>query len=323
MYAIAGDACIAILKTIGAVMTGSASLFGEAVHSVADTANQILLLIGVQRSRKHADDQYEYGYGSERFFWALISACGIFFLGAGVAIYHGIERLSHPSEMEDPLIALAILGISLIVEAVTLRIAYHELRRNHPDGSIWEAFAHGDPVTLTVVYEDAAALVGIVTALVGIAMAHLTGNAVYDAWGSIGVGLILALIAILLMQKNRQFLLGKAIPEEMRDEIIKLLEADPYIEKVYEFKSEVLDMSSYRIKCEVEFNGAALVEDIMEHDNVREEYGEVCNNYEGFKKFIAYQTNRIPRLIGRKIDEIEKRIKSAYPKVKYIDIEIN
>lgn len=323
MYALTGNVCITIIKTIGAFLTGSASLFGEAVHSAADSMNQTLLLVGVTRSRRRADERFAYGYGSERFLWALISACGIFFLGAGVTIYHGVQALTQHKTFETPIVALIILIVSFIVEAFTLHKAYTELRQHHPDMLLFEALSYGDPVTIAVIYEDTAAVFGVVVAALGITLSYLTGNTAYDAWGSIGVGIVLAVVAVILIEKNRQFLLGKAIPEDIQDEIVEMLENDPYIEKVFDFKSEVLDMGAYRIKCEIEFNGAALIEDIIEYDDIREEYENIKDDYEEFKKFVVYHTNRVPRLIGRKIDEIEKRITTAYPQIKHLDIEIN
>ncbi len=322
-YALVGNGFITVLKLVGFFLSGSASLFGEAVHSLADTLNQSLLLLGIKLSVKKADGKFAYGYGSERFLWALISACGIFFLGAGITIYHGIEALYSQHEIYVSPITIGILMLSLLIESYTLRTAYLELVKHSDEKKMLEIIRHGDPVTAAVVFEDAAAVVGVLIALGSLLLASLTHSPLFDAAGSILIGILLGVIALYLIAKNREFLLGKAVPEKITKEIIEMLEDSPYIEKVLNFKSEVLDIGKYHIKCEVEFNGAALLEEIMEQDDLREEYENIKDDFEEFKKFVVYQTNRIPRLIGRKIDEIEKEVTEAYPQIVNLDIELN
>ena len=323
-YALLGNITIAILKIIGFFISGSPSFFGEAVHSVADTLNQSLLLLGLKRSVKKADKHFTYGYGSERFLWALISACGIFFLGAGVTVYHGVVALqSHQEVIVTPLMVI-ILVLSLCVEGYTLYRAYCELSEHTKVGdTLREKLAHGDPITVAVIYEDAAAVLGVCIAFAALAAASITHSPVFDAVGSIVIGILLGVVAIFLIAKNREFLIGKAVPPDIAKEILELLNASPYIEKVLDFRSEVLDIGKYHIKCEVEFNGAALLEEIIAQDDLREEYENIKDDFEEFKKFVVYQTNRVPRLIGRKIDEIEKNIVEEYPQVVSFDIELN
>ena len=323
-YALIGNGCITVLKLVGFFLSGSASLFGECIHSLADTLNQSLLLLGVRLSVKKADGKFSYGYGSERFLWALISACGIFFLGAGVTIYHGIDALRAHHEIFISPITIGILILSLLIESYTLRTAYLELAKHAgTEEDILEIIRNGDPVTAAVVFEDAAAVLGVIIALFSLLLASLTHSPLFDAAGSILIGVLLGIIALYLIAKNREFLIGKAVPEKITDEIIEMLENSPYIERVLNFKSEVLDIGKYHIKCEVEFNGAALLEEIMEQDDLREEYNNIKDDFEEFKKFVVYQTNRIPRLIGRKIDEIEKEVTEAYPQIVNLDIELN
>lgn len=322
-YALFGNATIAVLKIVGFAVSGSASFFGEAIHSVADTLNQSLLLLGLKRSVKVADKHFTYGYGSERFLWALISACGIFFLGAGVTVYHGITALTSRHEIIISPLMVGILVVSLCVESFTLWQAYKELLEHATGETFKDKLASGDPVTVAVVYEDAAAVVGVVIALLALVAASITHSPVYDAVGSILIGLLLGVIAVYLIAKNREFLLGKAIPSDISKEIADLIASSPYIEKVIDFRTEVLDIGKYHIKCEVEFNGAALVSEILEQDDLREEYDNIRDNFEEFKKFVVYQTNRIPRLVGRQIDAIEKMVIQKYPQVVSLDIELN
>lgn len=321
--AIAGNFTIAILKLGGFLVSNSSSLFSEAVHSFADTANQSLLLFGIRRSRKKADARFAYGYGNERFLWALISACGIFFVGAGVTIYHGIIALQHPAHTEIGPLIFVILAISFVVESFTLRTAFRELRSHDPELTLREALAEGDPATVAVVYEDTVALFGVAVAALGVVATYITGNPLWDALGSIAIGLCLAAVAVVLIEKNRGFLIGKSIPEDVQEGIVEMLESDPHIDKVIDFKSTVLDVGRYHIKCEVEWNGSALLKQLFDGDDLDETYAEVCADYTEFKRFIAYTANRVPRLMGRVIDDIEKRIVSAFPGVAHIDIEIN
>lgn len=322
-YALVGNAFIAVLKVIGFLISGSASFFAEAIHSIADTLNQSLLLLGLKRSVKVADKHFTYGYGSERFLWALISACGIFFLGAGVTVYHGITALTEHHEVYVSPLMVGILLTALVVEGFTLFKAYTELTKHTAGNTLKERLANGDPVTVAVVYEDAAAVLGVMIALLALAAASVTHSPVYDAVGSILIGALLGVIAVYLIAKNREFLIGKAVPVRIGDEIAELIASSPYIEKVIDFRSEVLDIGKYHIKCEVEFNGAALLSEIIKQDDLREEYENIKDDFEEFKKFVVYQTNRVPRLVGRKIDELEKQVTQKYPQVVSLDIELN
>jgi zinc transporter 9 len=315
-----GNALLTVLKTIGFLISGSTAMFSEAVHSAADTANQVLLLIGVWRSKKAADEKHAYGYGNERFLWALISACGIFFVGAGVTIYKGIETIIAGGHPELSLITFAILIAAACIEGYALSVAYTELRREYPDDDLVDALRDGDPITVAVIYEDTVAVIGVGVALAGVSLTYVTGNALWDGIASVIIGLLLACVAVILIQKNRGYLIGKSIPEDEQEAIIEILENEPYIERVIDFKSSILDIGHYHIKCEIEFNGAALTDEL---GDMRDIFDEVNGDYEEFKKFLAYNSNRIPRIMGRKIDEAEKKITAAFPSVKHIDIEIN
>jgi len=297
-------------------------MFSEAVHSAADTLNQILLLIGLRRSLKKADEDFEYGYGNERFFWALISACGVFFAGAGVTAYSGITALFHPEPIEFSLVIFAVLVFALVVELYTFYVAASSLKKSFPNARLSERLKMADPMTLAVYLEDAIAVAGIAVAAFAIGMSYYTGNVAWDAVGSIIISIFLAIAALTLIVKNRSFLIGRSMPDELQEAVIKLLESDPAIEKVIDFKSTVLGWGVYRIKCEVEFNGAALLSAEYQQASLREQYKKT-RDFESFKKFSAEYADRIPRLMGRKIDEIESRIRKTHPEIRHIDIEIN
>ena len=321
--AVGGNFFVTILKFIAAFASGSSSMLSEAVHSLADTINQVLLLIGLQRSTKKADDEFGYGYGRERFFWALISACGVFFVGAGVTAYHGVTAIMSPHQIEFSLIVFVVLFAAFIIEFYTFWVAASALRKDFPTATWSERISEADPSTLAVFLEDLVAVVGIFVASVSITLTYLTHNAIWDAMGSLIIAFLLATVAITLIIKNRSYLLGRAVPENVREGVIELLNTEPSIEKVIDFKSSAVAFGMYRIKCEVEFNGSALLAETHQMENLTSEFEDIQSDFEAFKRFCVDFADRIPRLIGRKIDEIESRIKKQYPSIRHIDIEVN
>lgn len=252
----------------------------------------------------------------------MISACGIFFVGAGVTVYHGIQSLTSMHVGETSVIIYTILGVSFLVEGFTLYKAYREILHYSGD-SLMEKLENADPVSVAVFWEDLVAVMGVMVALASIYLTKLTGNHMFDAAGSIIIGLLLAVVAIFLINKNRQYILGKAIPEDVKEDIIEMLENDPHIDKVIDFRSEVLDIGRYHIKCEIEFNGSALLGEVTKNEQLEQEFENIAGDFEEFKRFIMYHTGRIPRIIGYRIDKIEKKIKDKYPEIEYIDLEIN
>jgi solute carrier family 30 (zinc transporter), member 9 len=323
LYALVGNALVSVIKTFAALTSGSSAMMSEAVHSIADTANQFLLLIGLRRSLKKADEDFEYGYGNERFFWALVSACGIFFVGAGVTAYHGFNSLLHPEHIEYSFIIIPVLLASFFIELYTLHIAFQQLILAHPSASWATRLRRADSSTLAVVLEDSVAVVGVVVAMIAIGTAYLTGNAMWDAVGSLVIAALLAGVAIVLIIKNHSYLMGQSMPEELREGVIELLDAEPAIEKVIDFKSSSIGLGVYRIKCEVEWNGAALLRELLDEGSMHAEFEEVRHDFETFKRFYVDFAGRVPRLMGKKIDDIEGRIRARYPGIKHIDIEIN
>jgi zinc transporter 9 len=322
--AFCGNVLVTIMKIIVAIFSGSASMFAESVHSFADTVNQSLLLVGLKRSKKPADNFRGYGYGIERFFWSLISACGILFVGAGVTIYHSVDSLIYQKNItihNYNYFIISVLCFAFIIEGITLLIALRELMGNKNFSK--DIFTEADPVTLAVIYEDSAAVLGIIVALITQFLIHFTGNNVYDSVGGIVIGIILGFLAIILIVKNHQYIIGKSLDEKVTEEIIEFLLKDPCIENILEFKSVAIDINKYRIYTTVEWNGSPLYEEIYEAGDLREEFDEVRNDFKEFTKLIFKTTDRIPRLIGNHIDKIEKRMREKFPQIVYVDIEIN
>ncbi len=321
--ALLGNTFVTALKTIMFFVTGSASMFAESVHSFADTLNQSLLLVGIKRSKKPADHIRGYGYGIERFFWSLISACGILFIGSGITVYHSIDSLIYKgSEVHVfNFTSILVLIFALIVEGFTLWLALKELKKNEKFSR--EIFKEGDPILLAIIYEDSVAVFGVVIALLAQWATYVTGNVVYDAVGGIIVGIILGFLAILLIIKNHQYIIGKPLNKKVTEEIIETLEADPCIERVVEFKSVAVDIGKYKIFTTVEWNGSPLYEEIYEAGDLKEEFDNIKDDFKEFTKLMLKTTDRIPRLIGNHIDTIEKEIVDKFPQVGYVDIEIN
>jgi zinc transporter 9 len=324
IMALIGNTVVTIMKTIVAFLSGSTSMFAESVHSFADTLNQSLLLVGLKRSKKPADKLRGYGYGIERFFWSLISACGILFIGAGVTIYHSITSLIDKQEelvSDYNYYTIAVLIIAFIIEGITLLVAIKEIKGNKKLSK--KVFTEADPVTLAVVYEDGAAVLGVLVALLSQFLIHATGNNVYDSIGGIIIGLILGFLAILLIIKNHHYIIGKPLNQETTEEVIEFLLEDPCIENILEFKSVAVDTNKYKIYTTVEWNGSPLYEEIYEAGDLKEEFDEIKDDFKKFAKLMFKTTDRIPRLVGNHIDKIEKRIRERFPSIEYVDIEIN
>jgi zinc transporter 9 len=321
--AVGGNIFVTTIKFLAAAATGSSAMLSEAIHSLADSVNQVLLLIGLGRSTKQADSEFEYGYGNERFFWAIISACGVLFVGAGVTAYSGIFALVSPYHIEFSYVVFVVLALSFVIEGYTFLVALQAIARAHPVLSWRARIAHADPSTLAVLLEDAVAVFGIVVASISIMLSYYSGNVVWDAAGSLVISALLGAVAVTLIMKNRSYLIGKTMPEEMGKEVIAFLEAEPTIETVIDFKSQTIGFGVYRIKCEVEFNGTMLLEEIWDRQNMHKVYEDASENFESFKRFLADYADRIPRLMGSNVDAIEARIKQRYPAIQHIDIEIN
>lgn len=257
------------------------------------------------------------------FFWALISACSIFFLGAGVTLYHGVTGLIHKEAVHINSIAFIILAVSFVIEAGTFLLAYRALRNNKKKVSWSKIFKYGDPTTIAVLLEDFTAVLGVSVAFFSILLTKYTGNPYWDAVGSIIIGLMMGVMAIFLININRGFLIRKSIPKEIEERVIEILEADPAIEKVLDFKSVVIDIGKYRVKCEVEINGSALMRKMYRENALKAEFEKIDGEYNEFLRFCVDYADRVPRMIGTRIDEVEKIIKDEIPEVRHIDIEVN
>ncbi|MET0782689.1 MAG: cation diffusion facilitator family transporter [Leifsonia flava] len=223
LVAFAANVLIAVAKSVAAVITGSASMVAEAAHSWADAGNEVLLLIAERRSQRPADSRHPLGYGKDAYIWSMFAAFGLFTAGAVVSIQHGIQGLLDPEPATDYNVAYIVLGVSFVLEGISFVRALREARTSAHEanrGTLTHVIASSNPTLRAVFAEDAAALIGLLIAFLGILLHQLTGSPVYDAIGSIGVGLLLGVVAIVLISRNRAFLLGEAIGAEDEQEVL-------------------------------------------------------------------------------------------------------
>ncbi len=221
---------IAAAKGVAAVLSGSGALLAEAGHSVADTGNELFLLIALHRSGRPADETHPFGYGAERFYWSLLAAIGIFVAGGLTAIWDGVRQLQHPRELTTVEVGYAVLALSLVLDATSWRTAYRQLRgESRGRGLSLASYLRrsSDPTATTVFYEDTAGIVGILLATVGVALHQITGSGVPDAIASFAIGALLIAVALRLAQRDRELLTNQSAPPVIVDGVRRLLQAVP------------------------------------------------------------------------------------------------
>ncbi len=238
LAALGANLGIAITKFIAFVITGSASMLAESVHSLADTGNQVLLLVGRRRSRRAGTEQHPFGFGLESYFYAFVVAVVLFTVGALFSVYEGIHRITHPETVSDPVVALVVLGVAIVLESLSLRTALaasaSELRSRGLRRFIQQAKA---PELPTVLLEDMAALIGLFVALVGVTMATVTGNGRWDGAGSLAIGIVLGLVAVILAIEMKSLLIGEAATAATERAVVTALEDGPELEQVIHLRT--------------------------------------------------------------------------------------
>ncbi|HEY8188487.1 MAG TPA: cation diffusion facilitator family transporter [Pyrinomonadaceae bacterium] len=291
--ALFANALITVLKFVAALITGSSGMMAEALHSAADTTNQVFLLLGLRFFKRPASRKHPFGYGKERFFWSFIAAIFIFGVGSTYAIYEGIVKLTHPHAPENLNWAYWVLGISFVLEAGSIALAiYQEIKEAHHEGLTFFEYLREskDPTAKTVIFEDSAALLGIVIAAGGLLLTeHHSGpgdGAYWDGLASILIGVVLAIVAFVLARSSRGLLLGEAANPKSWRAIRKAIESHPNVVKVIELLTMHLAPKQILINAHVN-----LRDDLVTSD------------------------------IERTNEEIESLIKKAEPKVEMIFLE--
>jgi len=260
LVAFGANFAIAIAKTAAAAVSGSASMLAEAAHSWADTGNEVFLMIANRRSARPPDPRRPLGYGREAYVWSLLAAVGLFVVGASVSIWHGVSELigGEQASGRDYLLAYAVLAISFVLEGISFLQAFRQLR-GEAHRLERDLFTHAletsDPTVRGVFAEDAAALLGIVIATAGIAMHELTGAAAWDAIGSILVGVLLGVVAVLLIDRNRRFLTGEPGSADLREAVIARVQQLPDVATVRYLRLEFIGPKQLFLVASVDLTG--------------------------------------------------------------------
>lgn len=285
--AMTANLVIAIAKFIAAGISGSSAMIAEAVHSLVDTGNQMLLLLGIKRSQKPADEMHPFGYGKEMYFWSLIVAVLLFGLGAGVSMYEGIKHVIEPHPLEDVKVTAFVLAIAFFAEGISLLTALKELRTAYPDRGFWEAMQKSkNPAVFVVVAEDSAALAGIVIAAAGVWLSHRLENPHIDGIASILIGVLLGTVAIFLVYESKKLLIGEGADPDMVQSIRDILAQDSNVERFNPPFTMQLSPKDVLLNLEVDF----------------------------IDRLSVNETEKA-------IDKLEQNIRAAHPEVRYIFVE--
>ena len=250
----AANAGIAVAKFVAYLVTGSASMLAESIHSVADTSNQGLLLLGGKRAQRVADDKHQFGYGRERYFWAFVVAMVLFALGGLFSIYEGIEKIRHPHELESLGWAVGVLVFAIGAEGFALRTAVVESLKVKGDRS-WVDFIRRSrsPELPVVLLEDMGAITGLIFALTGVGLAAITGNPVWDGIGTLAIGILLVAISIILTIEMKSLLIGEAATREHIAVMNRTVENTPHVTKVIDLKTQHIGPEELLIAGKIEF----------------------------------------------------------------------
>jgi cation diffusion facilitator family transporter len=269
--ALVANSGIAVAKFVGFLITGSASLLAEAVHSVADTSNQGLLLFGGSRARRKATPEHPFGYGRERYFWSFVVALVLFSMGGLFAIYEGIEKLRHPHAPESFGVAVVILLVAIALETYSLTTAIREANHVRAGRSWWEFIRRSKSPELPVVLlEDIGAQTGLFLALGGVLAAHFTGAARWDAAGSLGIGILLVVIAIVLAVEMKSLLIGESASPADEDAIRGAIEGSSGVRRLIHMRTQHLGPDELLVAAKLEFEGGLSVAQLADAVNAAE-----------------------------------------------------
>ena len=234
IFALSANLGIAITKTIAAIITGSGAMLAESIHSFADCGNQGLLFLGLRAARKKPDHEHPLGYGKAIYFWSFIVALMLFSMGGLFSIYEGIHKLDSTEEVKNPLIAIVVLSVSMILEGASLWGCIAQVKTIKKKQTLWQWIKNTRQSELVVVFgEDVAALFGLLFALISVIMAYVTGNPVYDSIGSIGIGVLLVFVSFFVAAKVKGLLIGQSADETVRNEITRFLTNRPEIDSIF------------------------------------------------------------------------------------------
>ena len=266
LAALIGNGLIACTKFVAAGITGSSAMLSEAIHSVVDTGNQGLLLWGMRRAARPADEQHPFGYGMELYFWTFVVAILVFAIGAGVSLYEGFSKLLAPVQIQRPMVNYIVLGVAMVFEGVAWAVAFKEFRKHK--GATLSYFKavqlSKDPTVFTVLFEDSAAMLGLIVAMVGLLLAQFYGDPIYDAMASIAIGVILACTASVLAYESKGLLIGEAASREVRIGIRRILSQERTIISINEILTMHLGPEDVLLTISLDFIDAMSSRDVEE-----------------------------------------------------------
>lgn len=268
--ALGANAGIGVAKFVGFAITGSSSMLSEGVHSVADTANQGLLLLGRKSADKEADAEHPFGYGRNRYFYAFVVAMLLFSLGALFSIYEGVEKVAEPHPVESPLVAVIILVVAIVLEAYSFTTAMRETNKIRGKRGWWRFITSAkDPDLPVVLLEDTAALLGLVLALLGVGLAELTGDPIWDGIGTLGIGVLLAAIAIVLIIEMKSLLIGEGVEPALYRTIVGELTGEG-VERVIHLRTQYLAPDELLVAAKISLHGDPDVAEVAAAINAAE-----------------------------------------------------
>ncbi|GAA2325693.1 cation diffusion facilitator family transporter [Dactylosporangium salmoneum] len=263
LTALAANLGIALSKGAGALITGSSSMLAEAVHSLADTTNQALLLIGGRRAKKAANEQHPFGYARERYIYAFIVSIVLFTLGGLFAVYEGYHKILHPTDLDNPIVAVIILVIAICLEGYALLTAARSANETRGNRTWWQFIRHAKaPELPTILLEDAGAVTGLVVALLGVGLTVLTGNAVFDGISTLIIGALLVAIAWVLAMETKSLLVGEAASKAHIAKIREALLAEPLFDRIVHLRTMHLGPDELLVAVKVTVAEGTLAEDI-------------------------------------------------------------
>ena len=276
--ALAGNGAIAVTKFVAAAITGSAAMLAEGIHSVVDTGNQVLLLLGLKRAARPANEAFPFGHGKEIYFWSFVVAILIFAVGSGVSIYEGVRHLVHPKHATSPMINYLVLGLAMIFEGVAWYFAFKEFRKVKGETGFLRAVREGkDPSLFVVLFEDSAAMLGLVVAFLGVWLAQVTGEPRFDAAASLVIGLILGGTAIWLAVETKSLLIGESAAPEVARGIRLLVEEHELVEHVNEVLTLHMGPEFILVNMSIDYRDECSAEEV-ERDIARLD-GEIKENW--------------------------------------------
>uniref|UniRef100_A0AC35TP16 Zinc transporter 9 n=1 Tax=Rhabditophanes sp. KR3021 TaxID=114890 RepID=A0AC35TP16_9BILA len=319
--------CDTTLKFAAAYMTGSKSLFAEAIHSTMDTLNQLILLMGIHFSNRHPDPNFPYGYGNMRYVSALISGCGILSFGCGLSIYHGISGLLHsPEALEEISYAYYALATSFCFQGTSALTAYREASRKAKQSKmsiINYVKTSADPSLNVVLLEDTAAVTGVLIAFTSITLSQILNSPIPDCCGSIVIGTLLGTVATFIIRNNAHHLVGRSLPSRITDDIVARLKSDPVVRAVHDVKTTSMGVEHSRFKAEIDFDGREITKAYLKTCYLPNLLSEVqqFKKPEELEGFMEKHGEQIIDRIGDEVDRLEHRIVKRHPDIRHVDLE--